>query len=149
MVYTSRRLPAVVDLTAATYTATQANQSEGIMTLNRAAGITVTLPAATGTGDTYTYIVGTTVTSNSYKIQAASASDIMTGFAKVLQDGGDTAVHFETASDTDTITMNGTTTGGLKGAKVVLMDIGTGLWHVDFISAGTGTEATPFSAAVS
>ena len=33
----------------------------------------------------------------------------------MAQDSGDTVVGWETASDSDTITMNGTTKGGIKG----------------------------------
>ena len=115
---------------------------------NAAAGMTLTLPAATGTGNTYSVIVQTTVTSNNLIIQAASASDVMTGVALMAADGGDTVVGFETAADTDTITMNGTTKGGIKGDKIVLQDIATGLWHVAITGSATGTEATMFSAAV-
>lgn len=118
------------------------------LALNAAAGLTVTLPAATGTGATYEFWVGTTVTSNSYIIQVASASDVMTGTATLLADGGDTVVAFATAGTSDTITMNGTTTGGITGAHVKLVDIGTGKWGVYMISDASGTEATPFSAAV-
>ena len=58
-------------------------------------------------------------------------------------------VVFETAADSDTITLNGTTTGGLVGADVELIDIAADTWFVNVRTAATGTEATPFSAAVS
>ena len=116
--------------------------------LSRAAGSTLTLPPATGSGNRYEFIVGTTVTSNGYIIRVAPGTNIMAGFAQVAQDAGDTTVMFETAADSDTITMNGTTTGGLRGARVTLDDIASGVWAVQVISAATGTEATPFSATV-
>ena len=59
--------------------------------------------------------VATTVTSNSYKIQVANGDDTMAGVAIVANDGGDTASIFETAATSDTITLNGTTTGGILG----------------------------------
>ena len=118
------------------------------LVLHRAAGVTATLPAATGSGNRYEFIVRTTVTSNGYIIRVANATNIMVGHATIFQDGGDTQVSFETAADSDTITLNGTTTGGLAGARVILDDIASGLWAVEIRSAGTGIEATPFSATV-
>lgn len=117
--------------------------------VNAAAGLTLTLPAATGTGREYDILIGTTVTSNSVIVQAASAADTMTGAALTLQDGGDTNVAFETAADSDTITLNGSTTGGILGGHVKLKDVASALWSVNIIGAATGVEATPFSAAVS
>ena len=118
-------------------------------TINAAAGLTITLPAATGSGRVYELVLGTTVTSNNVIIQVANADDTMTGKAEVAQDAADTEVSFETASTSDTITLNGSTKGGIKGDKIVLKDVQANLWSVDAELSGTGTEATPFSAAVS
>ena len=73
----------------------------------------------------------------------------MQGAAIVANDGGATASIFETAATDDTITFNGSTTGGIAGATVELQDVATGFWSVRVIGAATGTEATPFSATVS
>jgi hypothetical protein len=118
------------------------------VTLDRAAGITATLPAATGSGDRYRFVTITTVTSNSNIIKVANSTDVMQGVALVAQDGGDTIVAFEAGSTADTITGNGTTTGGLRGDQVDLEDIASGLWAVRVVQAATGTEATCFSATV-
>ena len=136
----------IVNATAATLSITEASHDGKVVTLNRAGGITVTLPAATGSGTRLKFIVGTTFTSSG--VIQVTGNDTMTGFALLAQDAADTAVLFETAADSDTITLNGTTTGGLKGADVELIDIATDTWHVLVRSAATGTEATPFSAAV-
>lgn len=134
---------------AVTASTTLADVHEGTtVVVNAAAGLTLTLPAASGTGKAFEVVIGTTVTSNSVIIAVANASDVMTGSARVAQDAGDTAVAFETTSTSDTITLNGTTTGGLKGDKIVLKDVAANLWSVLIHSAATGTEATPFSAAV-
>lgn len=135
--------PASITDAAVTITAAYINRP---ITLNRAGGIAVTLPAASGTGDRYQFIVGTTfTTAGTIKVVG---NDIMTGLAILAQDGGDTSVMFETAADSDTVTMDGTTTGGLKGASVELIDIAADTWWVNYRSAATGTEATPFSATV-
>jgi hypothetical protein len=128
--------------------------SEAMNTVNAAAGLTLTLPAATGSGDTYHVAIGTTVTSNSVIIRVASGTDWFAGQAFVSSDNAaDAAISFETAtgalaSRSDTITMNGTTTGGLAGDRWQFHDIGAGQWEVTGWMSGTGSEVTPFSAAV-
>lgn len=120
-----------------------------LINASAAAGMTLTLPASTGKGDVYTVRVKTTVTSNNLIIQVANATDVMTGYALLAQDAADTAVMFETASTSDTITMNGSTKGGIVGDLIELIDADAGFWQVRVIGSATGTEATPFSAAVS
>ena len=137
----------IVNATAATLTVTEALHDGRVITLNRAAGVAVTLPAATGGGTKLHIINGTTDTSNTSTIKVVG-NDTMTGSALVAQDAADTAVMFETAVDSDTITWNGTTTGGIKGDSVELIDIATDLWWVRVVGSATGTEATPFSATV-
>lgn len=73
----------------------------------------------------------------------------MTGLCVAAADGGNTVNGWETAADSDTITLNGTTTGGIKGDMIVLTDCAADLWSVQMFGSSTGTEATPFSAAVS
>jgi hypothetical protein len=136
----------IVNATAATLTVTEASHEGKIVTLNRAGGIAVTLPAATGGGGRYRFIVATTFTSSA-TIKVVG-DDTMTGNALLAQDAADTAVMFEAGATADTITMDGSTTGGLKGADVELIDIAADLWFVSYRSAATGTEATPFSATV-
>lgn len=115
-----------------------------VAVLNAAAGLTVTLPAAAGLGDVYEMVVGTTVTSNDYIISAVG-SDVFTGVALNAADGGSTAVAWETAADSNTITLDGSTSGGIKGDRIVLKDVASGLWSVSIVGSATGTEATPFS----
>lgn len=132
-----------------TLSVTEALHDGKTILLDTAAGSVCTLPAATGSGARFRFVVSVVATSNSHKIQVANASDVMQGFALSAQDGGDTNVLFETASTSDTITLNRTTTGSTqKGEFFVLEDIGANLWTVWGVIAATGTEATPFSAAV-
>jgi hypothetical protein len=119
------------------------------MVLDVASGATVTLPAATGTGNVYKFFVKTTVTSNDYIIQVASADDTMAGVAIVANDSDASASIFETAATSDTITLDGSTTGGILGGQIELQDVTSGVFSVTIRQAATGTEATPFSAAVS
>lgn len=117
-----------------------------VIALSAAAGLTVTLPAATGSGMSFEIVVATTVTSNSYIVQVASASDTINGVLGLATDIAGTNI--PTAATTDTITMNGSTTGGVKGSRIVLTDLASGAWALSGALVTTGTETTPFSAAV-
>lgn len=140
---------ALVTVDTATATVTSAAHSGRTVLLDRAAGQALTLPAATGSGNSYKFFVATTITSNSTTIKVADATDVMAGMAIVANDGGNTASIFETAATSDTITFDGSTTGGIEGAVVELQDVAANLWSVVIRTAATGTEATPFSATVS
>lgn len=137
----------IVSATAATLTVTAAEHSGRTVVLSRAAGQAVTLPAATGSGNYYRFFVATTITSNSTTIKVVG-DDVMAGAAIVANDTDASASIFETAADSDTITFNGTTTGGVRGATVELQDVAADLWSVRIVGAATGSEATPFSATV-
>ena len=132
-------------VTAATLVVTSDYNGQTIP-LNKGDGMVVTLPAATGSQAVYRFLIGTATTSNNYVIQVANATDVMNGLASV---GGATAAVFGTLPASDTITMNGSTTGGLAGSYVEVKDIASGDWLVSAALVGSGTPATPFSAAVS
>ena len=120
---------------------------DNVTNLNALAGLTVTLPASTGKGDVYEIFVLTTVTSNSYIIQVANGTDILAGAVHLTTDIAGTSML--TSTTTDTITMNGSTTGGLRGTWLRFKDMSLGFWALEGGILCTGTEATPFSAAVS
>ena len=82
-------------------------------------------------------------------IQVANATDVMVGSAVFIDDSSDNVVGFETVSASDTITLNGSTKGGVTFSKIVCTVLASGKWKVDVTSGCTGTPATPFSAAVS
>jgi hypothetical protein len=133
----------------ATLTVTEALHDGKTILLDQAAGCTVTLPAATGSGAKYRFLQSVVPTSNSNIVKVANGTDVMRGFAMTLQDGGDTSVFFETASTSDTITLNRTTTGGTQiGELIEVEDILAGFFAVRVFNIATGTEATPFSATV-
>lgn len=137
-----------ISLTAATYTLTAEAHSGTTLVAARAAGITCTLPAALGYGSEFNFFTATTITSNSLIVKVANSTDVMQGVAIVAQDAADTVVAFETAATSDTITMNGSTLGGIRGDRIRLKDVAAGVWEVQVYSTATGTEATPFSATV-
>ena len=111
---------------------------------------TMTLPAATGSGALYRFVVGAVNTSN-YLVKV-TGNDVMYGniISNSTGDTPDLAQPWPTAVDSDTITLNGTTTGGAAvGDFVEVQDIAADTWFVFGITTSSGTEATPFSATVS
>lgn len=138
----------IVNLTAATLAVTEALHDSKTVTVNKADGTAITLPAASGSGARFRFFIGTTITSVGTTIKVANASDTMVGGVLVLQDAADTVVGFEASGTADTITLNGTTTGGIKGDEIIIEDVATNLWKVWGTLSATGIEATPFSATV-
>lgn len=116
--------------------------------LDAAAGLTVTLPTATGSGWKVRVVIKTTVTSNNYVIQVNNSTDVVQGFVQNISDDPATTKGYIAAASSDTLTLNGTTTGGLIGAVYEIQDIKSGFFQVLGRDCATGTEATPFSAAV-
>jgi hypothetical protein len=137
-------------------TATGAVSAPGIYELNGTAGGTITLPAATGSGAVYRFIVGIIAATNPYKIQVASATDYFRGQSFTATDNGSGAGltwptantgTVSTESDTITLLVNGTT-GGQVGDVIEIRDIKAAVFSVQCFVSSTGTEATPFSVAV-
>jgi len=121
-----------------------------LIRLSAAAGQAITLPAATGSGVKYRFLVATSITSNSTTIKAASADDSFVGMALLGQDSADTVVQFDAVAGTsDTISLNGGTTGGIIGMTIDIEDQAEGSFYVRVEGTATGTEATPFDATVS
>lgn len=134
----------VVNVTAATLTVTPAAHAGTIINLNRAAGIAVTLPNATGTGNVYQFFIGATVTSNTTTITRGTTADVMSGV--VLQCKASTALTpIPTAANSNTITLDGSTKGGILGDWIELVDVGTNQWMLFMIISSTGTLASPLS----
>ena len=133
-----------VTITTATLSVSPADHKDRAVVLSRAAGMTVTLPRATGSGNAYQFIVGTTFTSNGI-IQVANSVDIIQGSANI---GATASGTFPTTTTSDTLTMNGTTTGGIAGSRIEVVDIASGVFAVTAHLVGSNTAVTPFSAAV-
>lgn len=137
----------ITTVTAATATLTAAAHAGQTIVVNRAAGSTLTLPAATGSGNRYTINTIADQTGD-LVVQVADATDTMQGVAYLGNDSAGASC-FYTADTSDTVTLDGSTQGGLKGARVELVDVAANIWNVMVYSEASGTEATPFSAGVS
>jgi hypothetical protein len=111
--------------------------------------VTLTLPVATGSGATYKFIVSVTNTSN-YVIAVPDANNTIDGVMLYLDEDGTAVTAFPTVAASDTITLNGTTTGGVLGDYLEIVDIAADQYHVRGVMrvpAGSN-PVTPFSAAV-
>lgn len=142
------RADAVV-LIAAPTTLTAEKHAGKVMVFNVAAGVAVTLPAATGTGNTYTFVVGVTVTSAADVIQCANTTDEFVGnLLQVDTDTSDALVAYPALDGDgfDTITLDGTD-GGLMGDRIVIQDVAVGKFSLSGTVLGTGTVGSPLSAA--
>lgn len=137
-------------LTTLTASATiDASYDEVTILVDAAAGATFTLPKASGSGARYRFVLITTVTSNSVVVKVANTTDAFNGFSLMVSDDPATAKGFIAAAGSDdTVTFNGTTTGGYVGDIIEVWDIKSGLFEVQVRGKQTGTEATMFSATV-
>jgi hypothetical protein len=138
----------------ATKTLTSANDKQTIK-LDTAGGSVVTLPAATGSGVRFKFLVTVLATSASHKVQVANAQDFMIGTIAGVSDdpatvkGWIAANSGTVATNSDTITLNRSTTGSVSlGEYFDVEDVAANTWAVSGMITQTGTEATPFTAAV-
>jgi len=133
-----------------TLTLTEALHNGKTINLDTAAGTTITLPAATGSGARFRFVVTLLATSNSHIIKVANVNDAMQGFIFTMSDDPVTVKgFFAVAGTSDTITLNRTTTGSVtKGEYIEIVDIAANVFQVIGFTSSTGTEATPFSATV-
>lgn len=148
---------APVAVTAATLAVTADVHGGNTTVLSLAAGQAVTLPAASGSGVEYTFVIGISVT-GSTTIKVANALDFFIGRDFAVTDTSGALIGFiavnsgTVATNSDTITLNGTTKGGLIGDTIVVKDVAststTGVWQLKMFSSTTGVSVTPLSATV-
>ena len=137
----------------ATDSVTEAEHAGRILLLGEVGGnaaVTLTLPDATGSGNVYEFFVTVQNTSN-YVIKVPDGDNTISGQVMYLDEDGTAVVSFPTVAASDTITINGGTTGGLVGDTIKLVDIAADKFAVQGqmrVAAGAD-PATPFSATVS
>ena len=133
----------VSSITSATKSV-ESTDSGTVYTLNRAAGIVVTLPTAVA-GLNYTFIVGTTFT-GAGQITADNASDLLSGFATIFDPATatDNNTFIPDASDDVTIDLGTAAQGWLVGGIIRLVATSAAIWHCEAYLHGDGTLATPF-----
>lgn len=135
-----------------TKTLTVAANGGQTIKLDTLTGSVVTLPAATGSGAKFRFLVTLLATSNSHIVKVANASDTMIGLIEGSRvDSGNAVLGFAAQATSDTITLNRTTTGSVTlGEWFECEDVATNVWAVAGVLSATGAAfATPFSATVS
>ena len=123
--------------------------------LARDAGATVLLDTATGSvitlpvpvaGMEFDFYISTSVTSNSHQINTDAATTFIGGAITMVIDTSATS-EGQVGDETShvTITMNGSTTGGLKGSHLKFKALSSTVWIATGIVVGSGTLATPYA----
>ena len=137
-------------LADSTITLNEREHAYHTMVLNSADGVTVTLPAATGSGAIYNFIVGVTVTSSDeYIIQAGNTTDEFHGGVWQCDTDTTDTMTMTSALDADgydTITMDGSTTGGIMGDRFEIIDYAAGKFLLKGLINYTGDIGTLLSA---
>jgi len=150
---TVNNLLSVTSVTDSTLTPTTA-QSGTIFSLNRAAGVTVTLPAAAA-GLFYEFHIGTTFT-GSFILQGASSSDTFQGMVfqldkdelgsvVALNENIDTAGWNVPAAADYRLTMDADTDGRFIGGHIRCVAITDAIWLLNGHVFGDGTVSHSFS----
>jgi len=136
-----------VDITAATITITKALHANRIITLSLAAGIIVTMPEPTGTGDVYEFRVLIKFTGDTTFVLPDLVNTSLVGGANIADSAAPTLGEIFTPGAThDLVTLDGTNTGGGLGCVCRFTDLKTDVWGIDIIESVGGTApATPFS----
>ena len=133
----------------ATPIALTAAQSGSVILVNDAAGLDFTLPAigAADIGITYRFVVTTTITSNNFRVTAATGDFLNGGVWIADFDTASTGTYFTANGAADLVcTMDGSTQGGKKGTVIEFTAISATGWYVTGIQVfGDGSLATPFS----
>lgn len=129
-------------------TVTEALHDGKTVLLDTAAGSTITLPAATGSGMKLRFVVSVKPTSNQHRLNVVG-NDQFEGQINLLDMDGSAQASFAAldGADNDRIDMNGTTKGGQIGDWIELQDTLADKWTVigfGVVPAGSN-PATPFA----
>jgi hypothetical protein len=123
-----------------------------VVQFGKTTGTVVTLPAATGTGHRYTFVIGVAATSNANIIKVANATDVMDGSINIQQDTDvdGTLKAWRADAGDDTMNFAGAAgTGGIVGGRIECIDYKAGFWTCTaWTQSGGASEVTPFSAGV-
>jgi len=140
--------PVVTNVTTALLSPAAA-ASGVIYTLNKADGITVTLPAP-AVGLQYTFYVGTTITSNSYKVITDAGTTFLIGnVLSVDTDSSNALAAFSGNGSTHVALTQAAAstnaTGGIAGSWTRFTCVSSTLWYVEGTINAAGSPSTPFA----
>jgi hypothetical protein len=97
----------------------------------------------------YTFLLtanlsGETFTLNAGTAASRSTADVFQGTASYV-DTADNSMEGFNAAGTDTLTLDGSTRGGLGGSIVYCRSVGANIWLINCSLNGSGTMVTPWS----
>lgn len=135
-------------ITASTYSLNSGTVLDDGRTLllNRAAGTAVTLPAATGSGKRYRFVVGTASNANTFA--TLPTTNVFAGTIHIGDKGDSGAAVadlYSTAATSNKISPTTAGGGGLVGDWLEFEDIASGVWAVRGAFLDVNDPATPFS----
>lgn len=122
-------------------------ESGSLALFNRAAGIVYTLPTAPKVGTFFDFVITTTITSNAAKVITGAGTELLIGgYTNVDTDTSNAVAAFTANGSTHvSVSMNGTTTGGILGTKLRFTCLSATRWMVEGIVQGSGVVATSFA----
>jgi len=120
--------------------------------------ITTATPAAAGSDDPtstnrvgleYTFLLTANLSGETFTLNAGTAAgrsnaDVFQGTAQYV-DTGDNSMEGFNAAGADTLTLDGSTRGGLGGSIVYCRAAADGIWLIHCALNGNGTMVTPWS----
>ncbi len=136
-----------ISATASSLTVTAALHAGRTILLNLVGGIAVQLPLATGTGNKYSFIVGTA--SNANVLSTVVATDDFNGGYFQADSGLSSAVavlFIQAGANDNTYSPTTLGGGGLVGDTFSVTDIATGEWLFEGVNQGVIDPTTRYSA---
>ncbi len=97
----------------------------------------------------YQFLLTANLSGNTFTINAGTAAgrstaDVFQGTAQYV-DTGDNSMEGFNAAGADTLTLDGSTRGGLGGSIVYCRSVGANIWLIQCALNGNGTMVTPWS----
>jgi hypothetical protein len=136
---------APVSLTAGV-TLTPAAHAFRTLLINAAAGIAIVLPAATGSGNEYRGIFGTTLTSNATTVTAPAGS-VLNGLAIINNTGDSSAATvdaYPTGASDEQLSFTASVGAGKAGDSFEITDVASGVYAVRVFIQGEADPVNPF-----
>lgn len=134
-----------VGASATAYAITATVNGGRVLLVNSTVPCAITLPAASGSFEKYEIRLSVAATATPHTISVSTTTGAFAGVSVIAQSDTAQVWGFQTTATDNTISLNGTTKGGLVGDKIELIDIAASKWQVTIVGGASGTVATPFS----
>jgi hypothetical protein len=123
----------------------KASDSGGVFLWDAATGVSYTLPVPAA-GMRFTFVATVSVTSNAHAIATDAATTFIGGaIQQVIDTSGTSEGQVGDATSDVTISMNGSTTGGLIGTQIDVVALSATTWSATGLVVSSGTLSTPYA----